>query len=303
MTTIEERQIKVGDLVFDARTAGPPDGRLVLLLHGWPQSSYEWRHQLRALGDAGYHAVAPDQRGYSPGARPAEVEAYAPDHLIADALAIADELGGHQFDVVGHDWGAVVSWAIAAKHPGRVRTLTSVSVPHTLAFAEALFGGSEQATMSIYMGFFQAPPPGPEDALLSDDAAVLRAIFTGEGSETVERWPEELRGFAHGGHLDPAEAKVYIERMREPGALTASLNWYRAMGMGGLEGVDQIEVPTLFAWSTGDVALGPTAAHGTGKYVTGPYRFEVLEGVSHWIPEEAPERFTELLLEHLAAHG
>ena len=119
--------IPVGPFVFRAREAGPKDGPLVLLLHGFPQSSAEWKSQLEALGAAGYHAVAPDQRGYSPGARPEGVDAYAVAALVADTLGMADALGAETFHLVGHDWGAIVAWHVAARHPKRLRTLTIVS--------------------------------------------------------------------------------------------------------------------------------------------------------------------------------
>jgi pimeloyl-ACP methyl ester carboxylesterase len=152
----ERVEVPVGELVFDALAAGPPDGELVLLLHGFPQSAEEWRAQLEALGDAGYRAVAPDQRGYSPRARPEEVEHYLPDHLVADVLAIADWLGGHRVHVVGHDWGALVAWRLAGRFPDRVRTLTAVSVPHPFAVAEAMGSDSgDQRARSAYIQLFR----------------------------------------------------------------------------------------------------------------------------------------------------
>ncbi|MGH9182018.1 MAG: alpha/beta fold hydrolase, partial [Acidimicrobiales bacterium] len=138
-----------GELVFDALAAGPDDGPLVLLLHGFPQSSGEWRSQLAALAGQGYRAVAPDQRGYSPGARPDGVDAYRMPLLVGDVLAMADELGAGRFHLVGHDWGAAVAWYTAAAHPDRLLSLTAVSVPHPMAFAKALASPSgDQAERS-----------------------------------------------------------------------------------------------------------------------------------------------------------
>src|SRR5205814_2580741 len=128
----ERLEIPVGEFVFDARAAGPADGELVLLLHGFPETSWEWRSQLRALGDAGYRAVAPDQRGYSPRARPDGVEHYHPLHMVSDTLAMADWLGGHRFHLVGHDWVAAVAWALVGLHPEHPRTLTLVSGSHPM---------------------------------------------------------------------------------------------------------------------------------------------------------------------------
>jgi pimeloyl-ACP methyl ester carboxylesterase len=263
-------------LTFDADAAGPVDGEVVLLLHGFPQTSSMWMSQLDALAGAGYRAVAPVQRGYSARARPQEVERYGIDHLTSDVLAIADRLGAERFHLVGHDWGAVVAWHVAGGSPERVRTLTAISVPHPMAFALALGApDGDQRDRSSYISFFRQVGTA-EDLLLGGGLAAL------------------LRG--SGYPLDPAEI---VERMSEPGALTAALNWYRAMSV-QLAAVGQITVPTLYVWSTGEVAIGRAAAEATAAYVDARYRFVVLDGVSHWIPEEVPDTLNRLLLEHLA---
>jgi pimeloyl-ACP methyl ester carboxylesterase len=273
-------RIPVGEEVFEARAAGPEDGQLVLLLHGFPQTSWSWRHQLEALGDAGFRAVAFDQRGYSPGARPESVERYRSPHLVADVLAVADELGGFTFHVVGHDWGAAVAWQVAGRHQDRVRTLTALSVPHPLAFGRALSGegGSDQGSRSGYMEFFRSE--GAADALLADGAAGLRDLYAMSG-------------------LGEADVEPYVEVLTQPGAMQAALNWYVAADISVVEGLGPITMPTMFVWSTEDPALGREGAEWTAEHVEGPYRFEVLEGVSHWIAEEAPDRLNALLLEHL----
>ncbi|MDP8936426.1 MAG: alpha/beta hydrolase [Actinomycetota bacterium] len=274
---IERVEIPVGEWTFDALAAGPPDGELVLLLHGFPQTSAEWRAQLGALGDAGYRAVAPDQRGYSPRARPEGTEWYHVRHLVADVLAVADWLGGHTFHLVGHDWGAVVAWQVAGRYPDRLRSLTAVSVPHPVAFVSALASGSDdQRDRSSYIGFFRQA--GSEDALSPD---VLRALFAGSG---------------HPGDVDE-----YVRALADPGAVAAALNWYRAIDLGMVMGLGPVTSPTLFVWSTGDIAIGREGAEATAEHVAGPYRFEVLEGVSHWIPEEAADDLNRLLLDHLAS--
>lgn len=279
METIE---IPVGAYRFSARVAGPEDGRLVLLLHGFPQSSLAWRRQLATLAEAGYRAVAPDQRGYSPKARPEGVEHYATDHLVADALAIVDEMGGHKVDVVGHDWGAWVAWQMAARYPERLRTLTAVSVPHPVAFLEAILSGKgDQAARSAYIAFFRQEGIA-EKTLLLNDGDGLRKMLAATGL------PEE-------------QADVYVGLMREPGALTAALSWYRAVGPADTEGMAPITTPTMYVWSDRDVALGRQAAEATAAHVEGPYRFEVIEGVSHWIPEVAADQLGRLLLEHLSS--
>jgi pimeloyl-ACP methyl ester carboxylesterase len=276
----ERLAIPVGEFVFDARAAGPADGELVLLLHGFPQSSWEWRAQLSALGDAGYRAVAPDQRGYSSRARPEGVEHYQVEHLVADTLAIADRLGGHRFHLVGHDWGAAVAWAVAGTHPERLHTLTIVSVPHPKAFAGALAGSQEQQDKSSYIALFREVGKA-EEVLGEDDFMRLRLMLSTAGSaEDVDE---------------------YVRVLGQPGALTAALSWYRAMRPGLVGEIGPITTPALYVWSTNDVALGRDAAEATGQYIDGPYRFEVLEDVNHWIPEEAADDLNRLLLEHLAS--
>lgn len=271
-------QIEANGFVFESRRAGPADGTPVLLLHGFPQSSLEWEAQLAALGDAGYDAVAPDLRGYSPGARPLEVEAYRLDALTSDVYAIADALGFERFHVVGHDWGAAIAWNVAMVDPERILSLTAVSVPHPIAYAIALANDPDQQQKAQYIDFFRQVGVA-EQTLLGNDAALLRSVYgTGPASE---------------------HAESYVELLSEPGALTAALNYYRALGLAGTGG-SSIVVPTLYVWSTGDNFLGRFGAELTVEYVTGPYRFVVLEGVSHWVPEEAADELTGLLLEHLA---
>lgn len=290
--SVDAFEVAVGPLTFTAHGAGPPDGRLVVLLHGFPQSSFMWRNQMAALAAAGHRAVAFDQRGYSPGARPEGAEHYRMDHLVSDVLAVADELGGHRFDLVGHDWGAAVAWLVAGAHPQRLRTLTAVSTPHPAAFAAAIAAGdADQLRRSSYIEALRQEDL-PEKALLADDAAGLQALF------------------AASGHPDPDGTGEYVRLLQAPGALTAALDWYRAVsideildraaraGAGG-----GVTVPTLYVWGDGDVALGRTAAEATEAHVSGPYRFEALGGVGHWIPEEVPGQLNALLLEHLAAHA
>jgi pimeloyl-ACP methyl ester carboxylesterase len=276
---VEELEVPVGQMTFRARAAGPSDGELVVLLHGFPQTSWEWRHQLQALASAGYRAVAPDQRGYSPGARPQGVEHYRIDHLVADVLALADGIGGHGFHLVGHDWGAMVAWQVAGRYPERVKSLAPVSVGHPSAIGEAMGAGDDQRQRSSYILFFREPEK-PEQALVDNDAAGLRAMFASTG-------------------LGDGDVEEYVRVLSEPGAMTAALNWYRAMDFGLMAGLGPITMPTLFVWSTGDAALGPEQASACYQHVEGPYRFEKLEGVGHWIPEEAADTYSRLLLEHL----
>jgi pimeloyl-ACP methyl ester carboxylesterase len=276
---VEKLELAVGDFVFAARAAGPADGEVVLLLHGFPQTSLAWRHQLKALGAAGYRAVAPDQRGYSPGARPLDVGEYRADRLVGDVLAFADAVDAERLHLVGHDWGGALAWQVAGRHPERLRTLTSVSTPHPAAFRRSIEHG-EQRERSGYMLFFRSPEAEP--FFLDNDAAALRTLYRASG-------------------LAEDAAAEYLRVLTEPGALTGALNWYRAADLGLVEGLGPITTPTLYVWSTNDPALGRDAAEATAGHVDGPYRFEVLEGVSHWIPEEAPDALNALVLDQLAS--
>jgi pimeloyl-ACP methyl ester carboxylesterase len=270
-------ELAVGGLVFDARADGRDDGELVLLLHGFPQTSFSWRNQLDALGAAGYRAVAPDQRGYSPGARPADVGEYRVERLVGDVLGFAEALGVERFHLVGHDWGGAVAWQVAGRHPERLRTLTSLSTPHPAAFRRSIQDG-EQRDKSSYMLFFRSPEAEP--FFLDNDAAGLRALYTSSG-------------------LADDAVEEYVRILTQPGAMTAALNWYRAADPGLVEGLGPITTTTMYVWSTYDPALGRDAADGTAAHVEGPYRFEVLEGVGHWIAEETPDALNTLLVDHL----
>jgi pimeloyl-ACP methyl ester carboxylesterase len=281
---VEELSIEAGGLSFTGLGSGPSDGRQVLLLHGFPQTSWSWRHQLDALGAAGHRAVAFDQRGYSPGARPSSVPEYAMDRLVGDVLAVAESLGFERFDLVGHDWGGMVAWAVAGLHPDRVRTVTVLSTPHPLAFGAALSEeGGDQQQRSSYIAVFRQEGVA-EKALLGEDGSGdgLRAMFAASGLATDD-------------------VEVFVKVMTEPGALTAALNWYRATEIDSMSGVGAIRVPTMYVWSTEDIALGRDAAEATAQHVTGPYRFEILDGVSHWIPETAPDSVNSLLLDFLGS--
>ena len=297
---IDRLEIKAAGLTFTGRACGPHDGRRVLLLHGFPQTSWAWRDELWALAGAGYRAVAPDLRGYCPGARPSHESDYATGRLLDDVWALAESIEMHTFDLVGHDWGGLLAWLAASREPQRVRSLAVVSTPHPLALQQVLratdranendrgvggdgSGDPDQATRAAATEAFRAADV-PERLLLGAD---------GSGSGLAEVLAES--------GLDEADAGVYVQALTEPGAMTAALNWYRATERSALFGLKPVTVPTLYVWSTGDAGVERAAAEATGACVVGRYTFEVLEGVSHWIPETAPERLSELLLRHLAS--
>lgn len=274
---MERISLTVSGFEFDGLSAGPKNGDLVLFLHGFPQFADSWTPVLEATGSQGFHAVAVDQRGYSPGARPESVESYKLSELVADALGFASALGATRFHLVGHDWGGAVAWAVAALHPERLLTVTVLSTPHLNAFSAALQGDLGQQAKSAYMQLFRAPGHAAEKLLLAGHAMALRAAYMGKVPE--------------------AEVEANVRRMAQGGTLTAALNWYRAMNFGSPLG--EIHVPALYLWGEKDQALGKTAALGTAKFCKGPYRFEALAGRSHWLLEECPEEIATLVLEHL----
>jgi pimeloyl-ACP methyl ester carboxylesterase len=277
---METLTLEASGLTFDAVADGPADGRLVLLLHGFPQTSREWAGVMHALAAAGCRAVAPDQRGYSPGARPPDVGDYAMDALVGDTLGMLDRLGAERADVVGHDWGAAVAWHVADRHPERVRSLTAVSVPHPIAFTGALADDADQQQRSAYMQFFRQEEGIAENAITAGDWKALR--------ESI-----------YDGVVAPDDVEHYVERFSQPGALTAALNWYRAASPGDFEGLTGVTVPTLFVWGPDDPAIGRVAAEACDRHVSGPFRFVELEGAGHWIPDSHADRLAQEIVEHL----
>jgi pimeloyl-ACP methyl ester carboxylesterase len=279
----ELRKIDGGNgLIFDAWAEGPEHGELVLMLHGYPQSRHAWREQVPALASAGYRAVAPDQRGYSAGARPdpADVTNYAYDKLVQDALDVAAATGAHgrRFHLVGHDWGGQVSWGVAARHPARLASLTILSRPHPSSFVRALQApDGEQKERSRHHRAFQ--DPNTARLLLEDGARRLR------------------RNLAH-AHVPPASIEEYVSVLGDEGAMEAALAWYRAQ-LGLRVELGKVSVPTLYIWGDSDSTVTRTAAEGTAELVTGPYQFAVLPGIDHFSTDQAPQDVTRLLLEHL----
>jgi pimeloyl-ACP methyl ester carboxylesterase len=251
---------------FSGLEWGPTDGRTVLLLHGFPQHATSWAAVATRLAEAGLRAVALDQRGYADGARPLDVADYAMAHLVADVVGMIEALGG-AVDLVGHDWGAVVGWQVAARHPQLAHTWTAVSTPNPLAMNDAL-ADEEQRARFAYMRDFRETGRA-EAALLADDAAGLRSFY--RDAVTPERVEDDV---------------AFVAR---PGVLTAALNWYRAMSRHDTDGLEPVRVPTTFLWGSEDMSFGRRAAERTGAYVSAPYEFVELEGASHWLPDEAAD--------------
>jgi pimeloyl-ACP methyl ester carboxylesterase len=271
-----------GPLTFPVLDEG--DGPPVVLLHGFPQDSRSWDAVAPRLHAAGLRTLRPDQRGYAATARPTSTRAYRVSELVGDVVAPLDAAGLERASIVGHDWGGAVAWGLAATHPDRVASLTVLSTPHPGALARAAFT-STQGLRSSYMLPFQVPGlvewwlGGPEHA----DRVRAALKPTGAPESAVER---------------------AVELMADRDRLRGMLQWYRAVPLsarGPLTGPSP--VPTTYVWSTGDVALGRAAAERTRDHVTGPYRFEVLEGLSHWLPEQAPETVAALVVDRAATVG
>jgi pimeloyl-ACP methyl ester carboxylesterase len=252
---------------FSGLEWGPTDGRTALLLHGFPQHATSWAAVATRLAEAGLRAVALNQRGYSEGARPPDVADYAVPHLVADVVGMIEALGG-SVDLIGHDWGGVVGWQVAARFPQLVRTWTAVSTPNPLAMNDALAVDDEQRARFSYIRDFREAGRA-EAALLADDAAGLRSFYAGA--------------------VAPERVDADVAFMARPGVLTAALNWYRAMSRHDTDEVEPVRVPTSFVWGSEDMSFGRVAAQRTGEYVAAPYEFVELERASHWLPDEAPD--------------
>ncbi|MGZ4603585.1 MAG: alpha/beta fold hydrolase [Kineosporiaceae bacterium] len=292
-------------LVFDVRDRGPEDGEAVVLLHGFPQDSTAWDLVVPRLHDAGLRTLAPDQRGYSRGARPSGPQAYRLREIVVDTLALLDAAGVERAHLVGHDWGGAVVWAATRRHPERFASAVAVSTPHPAALGHATTRGV-QGLRSSYMGLFSLPVL-PE--------LVLPPLFE-----------QGLRATG----LPADRAAYYARRMQEPGALTAALGWYRAFAVGLAHALPRMldprsrpprpspesagnsssatgsawrerprwTGPTTYIWGRHDLMLGRTAAERTGRYVSGDYRFVELDA-GHWLPETRPSVVADAILERV----
>lgn len=268
-----------GRLGFDVAIRGPElvSTPTVLALHGFPQGARSFEKVTEDLVAAGLRVVAPDQRGYSPNATPIGREHYTNDALAGDVIGLLDALGIDKVHLVGHDWGSHVAWVTAAMFPERVHSLTAVSVPHPEAYARSFRESETQRKSAEYIKLFWQEGKA-EHVLLAEDARRLRAML---------------------GDVDPNLVDYYVARMQQPGALTGALSWYRAMGLSPSP-VPNVTVPTTFVWSDQDIAISRDAAVLCERYVDGEFEFLVIEGVSHWIPERAPEALSAAILTRVA---
>lgn len=269
-------------LDFDVIDEGPLDGPVIVALHGFPERATCYRSITPLFTAAGFRVLAPTQRGYSPGARPDGIRNYTADLLAGDIIALADQAGASTFHVLGHDWGAAVAWQLAADCPERVLTLSVLSIPHMRAFLSAMLRG--QVFRSWYIGLFQLPWL-PERLFAWGNGWFFRRVL--------------------GPWADMPAAKIAdsLLLMSDRAVATATINWYRAVRYRLHRLPGKICVPTLYIWSDRDAAIGGTGADRARRYVEAPYQFEVLCGVSHWIPDERPFEVATAVMAYIHKHS
>lgn len=262
--------------------------KLALCLHGFPEHSYSWRHQLPLLARMGYLAWAPNLRGYGNTARPAGAANYAMRHLLDDAAGLIDASGAEEVTLIGHDWGGVIAWEFALRNIRPLKRLVVMNIPHPKLFEQGVRSWA-QLKRSWYIFFFQLPWL-PEWALGRDGAKAIGEAFRGMAVDK-SRFPREA-------------LEVYQRNALQPGALTAMINYYRAVFRGGARPKaarvpGKLQTPTLMIWGERDTALGKELTYGTQNLVQ-DFTIRYLPGVSHWVQQEAPEQVNEILREWLA---
>ncbi len=282
---LEHRTVTTNGIRLHCVVAGR--GPLVVLLHGFPEFWYSWRHQIPALAAAGFRVAAPDLRGYNDSDKPDGVEAYRMTELVEDVVGLVRALGEERAAIVGHDWGGALAYAFAMLHPEMTTRLAVLNCPHPDIFGRAITEGDmEQMKKSWYMFFFQLPLL-PEALLAANDFKLLKRF---------------AYDHARRGTFSRRDLARYCEAFEKPGALTGAINWYRAMfrrPQGG-RAYPKIAAPTLVIWGTADHFLGVHLLRGMTRHFAGPFRLVRLPGVSHWVQQEAPRRVNALLLRFLA---
>ncbi|AWN40719.1 alpha/beta fold hydrolase [Methylobacterium durans] len=263
--------VRLPNVSLNVASAGPKEGPLTVLLHGFPEFWFGWRHQIDALAQAGLHVVAPDQRGYNLSSKPESISAYQLDRVADDILALADSCGAGSFQLVGHDWGGIVGWRLAARSPERVRRLVILNAPHPDVLAGYARRHPTQALRVLYFGAFQVPWL-PEAGLRAANYLVVR---------------QALRLTSRSGTFSTAELERYQEAWAQPGALTGMLNWYRALRLKRRSELGPIRSPTLIIWGKKDPALSPHLATESLKLCENG-RIELLPRATHWLHHEEP---------------
>ncbi|MDA1302540.1 MAG: alpha/beta hydrolase [Proteobacteria bacterium] len=278
---MDKIEITARGMTFTALCEGPEDGPLLILLHGLTRTSWEWHHQIPVLASLGYRTVAMDLRGRPPDARPMAVEDYVISEFMADTLAVADQLAGEgsPFHLMATSIGAMIAWHIAAEHPTRIKTLACINIAHPGAFLEvaARPEGERQRERMSYV----------EDSSIEGNE---RAIF----EATLARID-----------LPEAETAPYREVYASEEAIRAAFHWYRARPLDSRNtmALPPVPMPTMFLWPPGAGNVSRETAEANAHFVTGPYRFEVLEKAQNYALQAEPERVTGLLAAHLSAHG
>jgi pimeloyl-ACP methyl ester carboxylesterase len=280
--TITTREIAARGMRFRVREAGTA-GEPVILLHGFPETSHMWVDLMPRLVSAGYQCLAPDQRGYSPNARPEGSANYTYKELASDVVHLATARGWRNFHLIGHDWGAGAGWAAVDLFGERITSWTALSVPHIASFGAAIRDDPDQQQRSTYITFFQEPGVA-EAALSANDFAGLKNVWSAS---------------------KPDEIEEYLSVFREPGALTAALNWYR--GSRGIDPNDDgvkfgpVSLPTLMIWGNKDQAIGRKSVVEAANHMAGPYKFVEMDA-GHWLMQEKPNEVATEILAHLRAN-
>jgi pimeloyl-ACP methyl ester carboxylesterase len=280
---LEHHRIPTNGVVLHVVTDGPPDGPPILLLHGFPDFWYGWRHQIGPLATAGFRVIVPDQRGYTESDKPRDIAEYGRDVLAADAIGLLDAFGAARAHVVGHDWGGAVAWWLAQQFPERVATLSVLNCPHPRVFGRALRENRTQRLRSWYMAFFQLPVL-PEAVIRVGMRAMLRG----------------LAASANPGSFTDEDLERYREAWSHPGALTGMLNWYRAGARipGSPPKSRTIAPPTLLIWGERDRVLGPELAQPSiDRCEWG--QLERIPEAGHWVQDDCPGKVNALLLAFL----
>jgi len=270
-----------GRVSLQAAAAGPKDGPVIVLLHGFPEFWYSWHKQLEPLAAAGFRVIVPDQRGYNLSSKPSGVAAYALTELISDVVAIADQLGQQKIFLAGHDWGAAVAWSTALLHPQRVAKLAVLNVPHPSVMRKFLSTRPRQFLRSWYMFFFQLP-------------WLPEALFSAHNFRIGTR---SLLRSSRPGTFSEQDLAQYRASWSQPGALTAMINWYRALFRTRARFADKtVRVPTRILWGERDAFLLTEMAHESLRYCTSAELF-TFPNATHWLQHEEPNRISELLID------
>ena len=281
----EARMIAVNGLELHTIVAGPLDGPLVILLHGFPECWYTWRKQIKPLVEAGYRVIVPDQRGYNLSGKPAGIHNYRVDALASDVVELIRSFGHEKAIVVGHDWGGVVAWYLAMQHPAVVEKLIVMNAPHPATYLREIRSNPAQQRKSWYIGFFQAPIV-PEEIIGHDPIESARLFFR-QGAINQEAFSS-------------FDLHVMATAIAQPDALTSTLNWYRALlrDRSAAANVCPIETPTLLIWAEDDLALGRSLTYGLEQWVS-HLHLHYIPHCGHWVQNEAPDEVNEQLLAFL----